>query len=168
MTRHFYWYQSFWPCDLDLEVWPTFQKTIPLAISLEWQVIGISYVCSLWQYLSFWPCDFHLEVWPTFQKFNIRHIFWMVSDRAFMIHMCVPYDKTLLLVPKCLTLWHWPWSLTHFKNFYIGHIFWISDKDFICVFLVTIPSAVLRTLIKIGRAVGKNTSVHFMSYDVTM
>jgi hypothetical protein len=29
-------------------------------------------------------------------------------------------------------------------------------------------SAVLRTLIKIGRAVGKNTSVHFMSYDVTM
>jgi hypothetical protein len=26
MTRPFYWYQHFWPCDLDLKVWPTFQK----------------------------------------------------------------------------------------------------------------------------------------------
>jgi hypothetical protein len=86
-TKPFYWYQIFWPCDLDLEVWHTFQKlynidhifwmasdnafifhmsvpydktflltlwpwpwsstrfskTLTLAISFEWQVIGLSY-----------------------------------------------------------------------------------------------------------------------------
>jgi hypothetical protein len=26
MMRPFYWYQNCWSCDLDLEVWPTFQK----------------------------------------------------------------------------------------------------------------------------------------------
>jgi hypothetical protein len=49
---------------------------------------------------------------PLLKNFNIGHIFWMVSDRAFIFHMCVPYDRTFLLVPKFLTLW--PWSLTHF------------------------------------------------------
>jgi hypothetical protein len=52
-----------------------FSKTLTLAISFEWQVIGLSYfICVffmtrafLW-YLNFWPCDVDLEVWPTFQK----------------------------------------------------------------------------------------------------
>jgi hypothetical protein len=41
-----------------LTLWPwawslnQFSKTLTLAISFEWQVIGISYACSLWQYLS--------------------------------------------------------------------------------------------------------------------
>jgi hypothetical protein len=39
----------------------------------------------------------------------------MASDRAFIFHMCVPYDKTFLLVPNFLILWPWPWSLTHFS-----------------------------------------------------
>jgi hypothetical protein len=81
---------------------------------------------------SFWPVrpSVCLSVCKTF---NIGHIFWMVSDRTFIFHMCVPYDKTFLLVPNFLTLWPWPWSLTHFsKNFNIGHIFWMaSDRAFI-------------------------------------
>jgi hypothetical protein len=32
-----------------------------------------------------------------FLKFDIGHIFWMVNDRAFVFHMCAPYDKTFLL-----------------------------------------------------------------------
>jgi hypothetical protein len=69
---------------------------------------------------------------PLFKNFNIGYIFWMASDRAFIFNMCVPYDKTFLLVPKVLTLWPWPWSLTHFSKTNIGHIFWmVSDRAFI-------------------------------------
>jgi hypothetical protein len=71
---------------------------------------------------------------PLFKNFNIGYIFWMASDRAFIFHMCVPYDKTFLLIPKFLTLKFDPL----FKNFNIGHIFWMaSDRDFIFVFLMT-------------------------------
>jgi hypothetical protein len=67
---------------------------------------------------------------PLFKNFNIGHIFWMMSDNVFIFHMCVPYDKTFLLVPKCLTLTLKFDSL--FKNFNIGHIFWMaSDRAFI-------------------------------------
>jgi hypothetical protein len=31
-----------------------------------------------------------------FKNFNIGHIFWMVSDRAFMFHVCIPCEKILL------------------------------------------------------------------------
>jgi hypothetical protein len=41
--------------------------------------------------------------------------------------MCVPYDKTSLLVPNLLTLKYGP-----LKTFNIGHIFWmVTDKDII-------------------------------------
>jgi hypothetical protein len=71
-----------------------------------------------------------LKFYPLFKNFNIGHIFWMASDRAFIFHVCVLYDKTFLLVPNFLTLW--PWSLTLFKKFNIGHTFWVaSDRAFI-------------------------------------
>jgi hypothetical protein len=108
-----------------LTLWPWslthFSKSLTLAISFEWQVIGFSYfICvflmtkPFYWYQHFWPCDLDLEVWPTFQ--NIGNIFWMASDRAFIFYMCVPYDKTFLLVPTFLTLWPWPWSLIHFSK----------------------------------------------------
>jgi hypothetical protein len=84
----------------------------------HWPYLLISYVCSLWQDLSIGTKVFDLVTLkfdPLFKNFNIDHIIWMVSDRAFIFHMCVPYDKTFLLVPKFLTLWPWPWSLTHFS-----------------------------------------------------
>jgi hypothetical protein len=43
-----------------------------------------------------------LKFYPLFKNFNIGHIFWMASDRAFIFHMCVPFDKTFLLVPNFL------------------------------------------------------------------
>jgi hypothetical protein len=62
--------------------------------------------------IVFWT----VRLFVCLQKLNIGHIFWMASDKAFIFHMCVPYDGTLLLVPKVLTLWPWPWSLTHFSK----------------------------------------------------
>jgi hypothetical protein len=80
---------------------------------------------------SFWPVRlfFCLSVCLSVCKnFNIGHIFWMVSDRALIFDMCVLYDKTLLLVPKFVTLNLDPL----FKNFNIGHIFWMaSDRAYI-------------------------------------
>jgi hypothetical protein len=77
------------------------------------------------------------------KNFNIGHIFWMVSDRTFIFHMCIPYDKTFLLVPKFLTLWSWTWSLTHFsKTLPLAISFEcqvIGLSYFICVFLMTRP-----------------------------
>jgi hypothetical protein len=65
-----------------------------------------------------------------FKNFNVGHIFWMVSDRTFIIHICVPYDKTFLLVPKIFTFWSW--SLSYFLKLNIVHIYWmVSDMDFI-------------------------------------
>jgi hypothetical protein len=60
-------------------LWPWglahFSKTLTLAISFEWQVIGLSYfICvflmtsPFYWYQTFWPCDLNLEVWPSFQK----------------------------------------------------------------------------------------------------
>jgi hypothetical protein len=81
---------------------------------------------------SFWPVRLFVC-----KNFNIGHMFWMASDRAFIFHMCVPYDKIFLLVPNVLTFWPWKFDPL-FKNFNIGHIFWIaSDRDFICVILMT-------------------------------
>jgi hypothetical protein len=36
---------------------------------------------------------------PFSKNFNIGHIFWLVSDRAFVFHMHVPCDKTFVLEP---------------------------------------------------------------------
>ena len=49
------------------------------------------------------PCDLDLEVWPTFEKhFNLGHNFHTRSDRAFILHMCIPCDKTFHMVPQFL------------------------------------------------------------------
>ena len=34
------------------------------------------------------------------KNFNIGHNFWMVSDRTFMFHMCIPSCKTFSSVPR--------------------------------------------------------------------
>ena len=50
-------------------------------------------------------------------KLNLGYNFSTNRDKAFILHMLVPCDKTFLSVPKNLTLWPWPWLLTYFwKN----------------------------------------------------
>ena len=75
LIRPFTWYHNYWPCDLYLEVWPTFQKTLTLSITFKPEVIELSYcICVFlvtrpftW-YHNFWLCDLDLKVWPTFEK----------------------------------------------------------------------------------------------------
>ena len=50
-------------------------------------------------------------------KLNLGYNFSTNRDKAFILHMLVPCDKTFLSIPKILTLWPWPWLLTYFwKN----------------------------------------------------
>ena len=48
------------------------------------------------------------------KNFNLGHNFQTRSDKAFILHMCIPCDKTFHMVPLFWSLWHWPWSLTYF------------------------------------------------------
>ena len=48
------------------------------------------------------------------KKLNLGYNFWTKRDKAFILHMLVPCDKTFLSIPKNLTLWPWPWLLTFF------------------------------------------------------
>jgi hypothetical protein len=107
-----------------------------------------SHVCSLWQDISIGTNNFDhvtltLKFNPLFKNFNIGHIFWMASDRAFIFHMCVSYDKSFLLVQKILTSWPRPWILTHFsKTLTLVICFeWqvIRLSYFICEYLMTRP-----------------------------
>jgi hypothetical protein len=80
---------------------------------------------------SFWPV--RLFVCLSAKKINIGHIFSKVSDRAFIFHMCVLYDKTFSIGTNVfdlvtLTLKFDPL----FKNFDISHIFSMArDRAFI-------------------------------------
>ena len=71
-----------------------------------------------------------LAAWT--KNFNLGHNFQTIKDKAFIFHMCIPYDNTFRMVPLCLTLWPWPWSLTYFwKNFNFSHNFLTrSDRAF--------------------------------------
>ena len=75
VARPFCQYQNFWSCDLDLQLWPTFEKNLTLAITFEPKAIRLSYYASVFlvarpfcQYQNFWSCDLDLQLWPTFEK----------------------------------------------------------------------------------------------------
>ena len=50
------------------------------------------------------------------KNFNLAYNSLTIIGRAFIFHMCIPCDKTFPWVPKFLTSWPWPWSLTYFKK----------------------------------------------------
>ena len=97
---------------------------LTLTITFEPREIRLSYY-TCWflltrpfcPYQKNWPCDLDLDFWPTFEKLNLGYNVWTKRDKAFILHMLVPFDKTFLSVPKNLTLGPWPWLLTYFwKN----------------------------------------------------
>jgi hypothetical protein len=62
MKRPFFWYRDFWPCDLDQELWPSFEKSLTWAISFEPNVLELWYYryrCIMkrpfFWYQDFWP-----------------------------------------------------------------------------------------------------------------
>ena len=116
VTRPFHGYQNFLPSDLDLEVWPTFKKTLTLAIAPLPEELGLSYfICTFLVtrpfhgYQSVWPSDLDL-----LKNFNLGNSFLTRRVRAFIFHMCIPFSKTFSALPWLLTKWPWPWRLTYF------------------------------------------------------
>ena len=74
-------------------------------------------------------------------KLNLGYNFLTNWDKAFILHMWMPCEKTFLPVPKILTLWPWPWLLTYLclkKKLNLGYNFWTKrDRAFIfhmCIF----------------------------------
>ena len=109
--------------------------------------IGLSYcICVFIMTIPFTPCStFFLPCdLDLLKNFNLRHSFQTRRLGAFILHMCIPCDKTFHVIPKFLTLWPWPWRsrLTYFlKNFNLGHNYQTRrGRAFIlkCVFRVTI------------------------------
>ena len=55
------------------------------------------------------------------------------------VFMSISRDKTFLWVPLFLTLWPWPWSLTHFfENFKLANNFWTVSARAL-IFHMSIP-----------------------------
>ena len=44
-------------------------------------------------------CPIYLTYFSTNLWFAIGYIFWVVSDRALIFHICIPYEKTFLNIP---------------------------------------------------------------------
>ena len=101
-TRPFTWYHNFWPCDLDLELWPTFEKLYP------WLLFSDG--CRPASIVVFWQLLLTLWPWP----WSLTY-FWKPltrSDRAFILHICIPCDNTFHMArnfwPPDLDLEVWP------------------------------------------------------------
>ena len=90
-ARPFCPYQKYWPGDLDLDFWPTFEKNLTLAIIFESKEIRLSYY-TCW-FLVTRPFCLHQKIWPC----NLDLDFWPLFD--LILHTSIPYDKTFLLIP---------------------------------------------------------------------
>ena len=113
-------------------------------IDLEISVLVKFIICNLFYALLYPP---QTKFWGVYRnhpvclsvrlsvqsKLNLGYNFSTFRDKAFILHMLVPCDKTFLSVPKNLTLWPWPWLLTYFwKKLNLGYNFWTKrDKAFI-------------------------------------
>ena len=77
-------------------------------------------------------------------KLDLDYNFWTKSNRALILHKCIPCDKNFLLIQKFLPSWPWPWLLTYFwKNLTLATTFEpkkIGLSYFTCVLLVARPS----------------------------
>ena len=81
VTRPFYWYQTFLPRDLYLVFWPTFDKNLTLALTLQPREMGFSYYTYYYVCLNSTlnpkclPRDLDNDFWPTLKKNNLCHNF---------------------------------------------------------------------------------------------
>ena len=108
VTRPFCWYHKFWPCDIDLNFWPTFEKTktnVTMVITFEPIEIGplnftwcIFYFCSVLapKILTSWP-------WLLILSYFWKNLTLAIRDGAFIhLGMDIPFGKTFLSIPKFL------------------------------------------------------------------
>ena len=132
VIRPFCEYYYFWPCDLDLGVWPIFLKTLTLLKTFEQWVLELWYFT--WVSVVIRPfcgsiifdlVTLTLEFDLLFKNLDLANNFWIVSARALIFHMSIPYDKTFAWFP----LFHYLVTLTRefdllFKNLDLAYNFW--------------------------------------------
>ena len=127
------------------------QKTLTLAITFLPLEISLSYLACVilmtrpfQRYHKFWTCDLERDLWPTFEKtLTLAITFFILRDRAFILGMCVPYDKTIPPEPCILNMWPWPWPLAYFWKTLTLAITFLSYEIKLsylaCLFLMTRP-----------------------------
>ena len=107
-----------------------------------WIILSI-YVYSLWQFLSngtiiFYLVTLALKFDLLLKNFNLGHNFQTRSNRAFILHMFIPCDKTshVFLVTRPFMLYHnfWPVTLTLkfdllLENFNLCHNFKLAGTN---------------------------------------
>ena len=70
----------------------------------ERQGFHISHVYSLWQDLSHHAIIFYLVTLTLnfdllFKDFALGHNLWTMRDGAFILHICIPCEKTFHIIP---------------------------------------------------------------------
>ena len=58
-----------------------------------------AHLYSLWKDIIFDLMTLTLKFDLLLKNFNLDHNFLITSDRAFILHMCITYDKTFHMVP---------------------------------------------------------------------
>ena len=113
----------------------TFQ---PIEIRLSYYTCWFLVTRPFCPYPKIWPVTLTLTFDLLLKKLNLGYNIWTKRDKASILHMFVPFDKTFLSIPKYLTLWPWPWLLTYFwKKLNLGYNIWTKrDKAFILHMLV--------------------------------
>ena len=94
--------------------------------------------------------DLHLE------NFNSAHNFLTTGHKAFIFGMCVPYDKTFLMVLKILITWPWPWRLTYiWITLTLQITFWVHlSRRLKCTIVITrCPSSVVHASVRLPSVV---------------
>jgi hypothetical protein len=107
-------------------------KTLALAITFEWYVLGLWYFTRIFLvtrplhgYKKFDLVTLSLVFDLLIENFNLGYIFWLVGTRALTFHTSVCCYKTLPWVLKNMALWPWCKFDLHIENFNFGYSFWI-------------------------------------------
>ena len=134
-------YHDFWPSDLNWP-WPCrltfFKKNCPRL----WLLNQRGYLLLLFTYGCRRRAMLSSLTTLVKKKLNLDHNFWTKSDRALILHISIPCDKTLLLIPIFLTYGPWPWLWPTFgkKEFVAaGGISPVrTDPDLVCLVIILI------------------------------
>jgi hypothetical protein len=71
--------------------------------------------------LTLWPLTSEFDL--LFKNFNLGHNLWLVGDRAFIFHTCIPYGKTFFIWYHDLD--PLTFEFDKLKNFNLVNNFWL-------------------------------------------
>ena len=117
VTRPFSWYGNFWPCDLDLELWPTFQNFKIFhnfsTVRDRALIFHICIPCDKTFHLvpPFLLCDLDIYLDPLAKTFTDWWLLFtnlpLPASYIVFWQLLFHCKMTFQLVPKCSTSWPW-------------------------------------------------------------